>query len=56
MADMVLNFGRDILNKDTGKSKAPAIDVDQHNDPSSSTERSGDQNRKIEWLCIERDK
>ena len=53
MADMATNLGRNILKKYTGKGKAPAIDLDQHNDDSSSTERSRDQPCKTESTYVD---
>jgi hypothetical protein len=46
MADRPTDFGPNILSK--GKGKAPAIDLDQHNDDSSSNDRSRDQSGKTQ--------
>jgi hypothetical protein len=55
------SLGLSMLNKvkglnDKGKGKAPAPNVHQQNDDSSSTERSDDQFRRTQGLCIERNK
>ena len=52
MADMVHNFGRNILQKD--KDKAPGTDLHEHDDDLSSIGRSSDQSRKTKWSCIKR--